>query len=127
MATDKITTDEYFGGCPKCGESDGHLNVGRNHWAVCDTHKTTWPIGENLFSGWHDETEADWQRNEEKLAGYRQVEPIHYEPTEEEWREMEGYNALIRRTDKGYGVAFEPGRPPRAIEPGEDIFAGFGE
>ena len=127
MTTNEITTDEYLGGCPECGESDGYLNVGRNHWAVCDTHQTKWPIGANLFSSWHDETDADWKCNAEKLAGYGEVKPIYPEPTEEERRQKEEHDALIRRTDKGYGVAFEPGRPPRAIEPGEDIFAGLGE
>ena len=118
----RITTDEYFGGCPKCGKCDGFLNVDRNHWAVCDTHKTTWCIGSNLFSSWHDETEADWQRNEKLLASYSIVKPVYPEPTAEERRQMEKEEARIaeyRRIDKGYGVAFGPDGP-RAIEPGED-------
>ena len=96
----KITTDEYFGGCPECGNSDGHLNVGRNHWAVCDEHRTTWPIGANLFSSWHDETETDWQRNEAKLKTYRVVNPIFPEPTETEKREQAEFEATIERARK---------------------------
>ena len=68
MTNDEITTDEYFGGCPECGENNGYLNVNRSHWSVCDAHRTKWLIGENLFSAWRDETEAEWQRNEERLA-----------------------------------------------------------
>ena len=85
----RVTTDEPFGGCPKCGKCDGFLNVARNHWAVCDAHKTTWSIGSNLFSGWLHETEADWQRSEYRLAHYSIVEPICPEPTEAERRAMD--------------------------------------
>ena len=72
----KITTDAYFGGCPECGDTSGYLNIGREHWFVCDKHKTKWCIGENLFSGWRDETEAEWERNSDKLAGYNKVDPV---------------------------------------------------
>ena len=72
----EITTDEYFGGCPECGDSSGYLNVGRDHWAVCDEHRTAWNFGANLFSSWHEETENDWRRNEAKLKTYRVVEPV---------------------------------------------------
>lgn len=71
-----ITTDEYFGGCPHCGQTDGYLNVSRNHWFVCDEHKVTWRVGSNLFSSWRDESDTDWKRNAMKLARYRQVEPL---------------------------------------------------
>ncbi len=129
MTTNDITTDEYFGGCPECGETNGYLNVGRSHWFVCDAHRTKWFIGENLFSSWRDESEADWRRSAEKLAGHREVKPIYPEPTEDERRHMDKHEAMCaeaRRMDKGYGVAFGPDGP-RAIEPGEDLFAGFGE
>ena len=118
----QVTTDEYFGGCPECGKSDGYLNVGRNHWGVCDTHKTTWPIGANLFSSWHDETEAEWQQNEERLATYSIVEPIRPEPTEEDRRHKEehkAWRAECQRIDKGFGVVCGPDGV-RAIEPGEN-------
>jgi len=42
--------DNYFGGCPECGGTHGYLNVNRNHWFVCDDHKTAWFIGSNIFS-----------------------------------------------------------------------------
>jgi hypothetical protein len=72
----KPHVDNYFGGCPHCGETHGFLNVGPQHFHVCDTHRTYWLIGENLFSGWKDETEEEWDRNAEKLGSYRKVEPL---------------------------------------------------
>ncbi len=72
-----VTTDEYFGGCPICGGTSGCLNIGRDHWFVCDSHKTKWWIGSNLFSGWRNEDEAEWARNEHRLENYMEVEPTH--------------------------------------------------
>ncbi|MCP5306097.1 MAG: hypothetical protein H6953_11710 [Chromatiaceae bacterium] len=72
----KPATTEYFGGCPRCGKTDGYLSIGRDHYFVCDAHRTYWYAGSNLFSSWRKETEADWQRNRNELAGYRQVEPV---------------------------------------------------
>ena len=67
---------DYFGGCPFCGANDGYLNVGAAHWLSCAEHKTRWCAGENLFSGWRSEEEADWRRNAEMLAEYAEVEPL---------------------------------------------------
>ena len=72
----EVTTDEYFGGCPVCGDTTDCLNVNRSHWMVCDKHKTKWCIGANLFSSWRDETEDVWRRNSETLAGYANVDPV---------------------------------------------------
>ncbi len=82
----RIVTDQGFGGCPECGETNGYLNVGRDHWFFCDTHKTRWRAGSNLFSACSEETEAEWQLNENRLAAYSIVKPIHTKPTEEERR-----------------------------------------
>ena len=71
-----VTTEAYFGGCPYCGANDGHVNVEREHWCVCNRHKTKWRIGSNLFSGWKDEGEAEWTRNEYRLENFMEVEPI---------------------------------------------------
>jgi len=85
-------TEHYFGGCPECGGQSGYLNVGGNHWAVCDAHKVKWPIGYNLFSDWHDETEDVWAGNAATLAGYRLVEPLAQEKPDPEptnrWQAM---------------------------------------
>ncbi len=69
------TTNYGFGVCPKCQKSDGYMNIGREHWGLCDEHKICWHIGSNLFSGWKDETEGDWESNSEKLASFTQVTP----------------------------------------------------
>jgi hypothetical protein len=63
----------YFGGCPICGRTDGCKSVGRDHWYVCDEHKTKWCVGSNLFSVWRELTEAEHQRNYYLLATYREV------------------------------------------------------
>jgi hypothetical protein len=59
-----------------CGGNDGYLNVGPAHWFYCKEHGTRWCAGENLFSGWREESEEDWGRNAEDLAGYAEVEPL---------------------------------------------------
>jgi hypothetical protein len=66
----------YFGSCPECGKTDGYINIGGNHWFVCDKHKTKWCAGFNLFSCWKDESEEIWQANAVKLEGYKKVAPI---------------------------------------------------
>lgn len=71
-----VTTDEYFGGCPECGRTNGYLNIGRNHWLVCDEHRTKWLVGSNLFSCWREEDETIWRQNWERLQPYREVEPV---------------------------------------------------
>jgi hypothetical protein len=56
MSNDSIATlprvDNCFGGCPTCHETDGFLNIGRDHWFVCHRHRVKWHVGSNLFSGW---------------------------------------------------------------------------
>ena len=80
----RVMTDEYFGGCPLCGSNDGYLNIGREHWFYCDRHKARWLFGSNLFSGWREETEEDWQRNRDRLATFFCVEPLYPERAAEE-------------------------------------------
>lgn len=72
-----VDTDQYFGGCPQCGGDNGYLNVGGNHWFVCNEHKTRWCVGWNLFSSWKDEDEACWAKNAEHLKEYADVKPIY--------------------------------------------------
>ncbi len=71
----RVTTTEYFGGCPHCGRNDGGLNIERAHWHVCHRHRTKWRIGENLFSHWRGETDKVWQNNGYLLAMYQEVDP----------------------------------------------------
>ncbi len=118
LESQRITTDEYFGGCPECGKNNGYLNCERTHVFFCETHKTAWAAGSNLFSSWHDETEADWQRNEERLATYREVEPIYPEPTEEEreWKRKMDYERAVTDALGATMVANVP------IDPSDPIF-----
>ena len=88
MSTPRTQSDHYFGGCPECGDTDGFMNVGGNHWFICNQHRTKWPPGYNLFSCWHEEDEAEWKANAERLCFYRQVAPMLWEPTPEEKEQM---------------------------------------
>ena len=78
-ATDTVTTYQYFGGCPYCGGNDGYLNVEREHWFMCDKHRTKRLIGSNLFSGWWDEGEEVWLKNQYRLQNYMTVAPVYPE------------------------------------------------
>jgi len=50
------------------------FNIGRGHFAACDTRKTYVLIGSNMMGGWRQENEAIWQRNHESVEGYMMVE-----------------------------------------------------
>jgi hypothetical protein len=63
-------------GCPKCGSTDGFMNVGRDHWFTCEAHGAKWYIGSNLFSCWKEEDEEHWRRNLAVLAKLREVQPL---------------------------------------------------
>lgn len=80
MVTEKITTDEYFGGCPHCGQTDGYVNVQGAHFFICKTHQVYWWIGTNLFSSWKEEDQEIWDKNKQMLEQFTEVEPIHPEP-----------------------------------------------
>ena len=67
---------DYFGGCPRCRQNDGYLNIGRDHWFRCDRHRVKWLEGSNLFSSWRDENAAIWVGNAALLAEYVEVEPL---------------------------------------------------
>ncbi len=66
---------EYFGGCRICGKNDGYLNLGREHWFVCHTHRMRWCWGSNLVSSWRFENESDWKKNWERIGGYQKCKP----------------------------------------------------
>ena len=71
------TGDEHFGVCPKCFRTEGHLNIGPDHWYHCRKHKLKWNVGSNLFSAWRHESESQWAANAQLLAGYEEVEAYH--------------------------------------------------
>jgi hypothetical protein len=70
-----VTTDEYFGGCPTCGKTNGFVDFGADHWFVCDAHETRWYIGSNLFSSWRDNPTPETHL--ERVTRYAVVEPVH--------------------------------------------------
>ena len=53
-----VNANPYDGSCPHCGDADGMLNVGPDHWVVCRAHKTKWRIGSNLYSSWREDRNA---------------------------------------------------------------------
>ncbi len=79
----KTQSDHYFGGCPECGDQDGYTNVGRSHWVFCKAHRTMWCVGENLFSSWKYETEAEQRLAYDTigLGSFTEVKPMPWRPT----------------------------------------------
>ena len=67
----------YFGNCPLCERAPQYVNVRKAHANLCVHCKVFWWIGENLFSSYQGESEADWRRNAAMLDTFRQVEPLH--------------------------------------------------
>jgi hypothetical protein len=66
----------YFGGCPRCGSTDGYVNAGCGHWFVCNAHRVKWFVGSNLFSSVHDQTEADQRAVWAPVEDFATVEPV---------------------------------------------------
>jgi hypothetical protein len=74
----KPYVDDYFGGCPRCGNNDGCTSIGRSHWYFCKAHRTKWCVGSNLFSSWRDQT-VDEQRRAYTAIGlgyFAEVKPL---------------------------------------------------
>jgi hypothetical protein len=67
------TDEHYFGHCPHMEHDNHYLNIGRDHWMVCDECRLKWHIGENLFSSWRTQTEAEWQANAEQIKDYTEA------------------------------------------------------
>lgn len=62
-----------FGECFICNAPGfKYVNIGRDHWFYCETCKTKWWEGSNIFSGWRDENEEIWEKNKEKLKNYKE-------------------------------------------------------
>lgn len=66
----------YSMGCPKCGGSDGTLNLKAEHWGTCNTHGLKWHIGTDLFQNWRQENDRVWFDNAVFLQGFQTVEPV---------------------------------------------------
>jgi hypothetical protein len=74
LMNSKITVTNYFGGCPKCGRSDGLYNVYKDHWFVCHTHKVRWTIGSNILSSWRHETQDEQRERWAVVDDYQDIE-----------------------------------------------------
>ena len=73
----KTVTENYFGLCPICRETNGYLNIYKRHWFVCHRHKVKWCVGSNLFSSWKLESESQWKKNYDKIWNYDEVRAIY--------------------------------------------------
>jgi len=65
-----------WGGCPVCGNHDGHVNLGPEYWIICHEHKTKWLIGECISEGWDSQTLPEFYKVEHLLQQYVKVHPI---------------------------------------------------
>jgi hypothetical protein len=69
-----IDSGALGGVCPQCYRTDGYVNIGKEHWGICDVHRVRWPIGYNLFSECKDEPWELQQQVWSKVALYEVVE-----------------------------------------------------
>jgi hypothetical protein len=76
------TQEQVFGECPICKGNDGFLVVGNESWLICETHKTKWYAGEDLFPDFAGKNQERWEANRLRLLDYCEVEP--YQPEEEQ-------------------------------------------
>jgi hypothetical protein len=79
VARQTLADDEevlHDGGCPFCGSTGYYRNIGKDHWFYCETHKTKWYVGSNLYSNWQYQSEKIWLENARVLESYTEVEPV---------------------------------------------------
>ena len=72
----EIQSNTHFGSCPLCGNSDGYVNLGKEHWFICRDHKFKWFAGVNMFEGWENQTVAQAECIENMLRAYQEVVPL---------------------------------------------------
>jgi hypothetical protein len=63
----------YFGECSECGKSLC-VNIGRQHFFICPTHRIVWHNGDNVMSGWKYQSRQDFINAAKSLEGYTEVE-----------------------------------------------------
>jgi hypothetical protein len=71
-----------FGMCPKCGQTDGLINIRRERWYVCHQDETKWLVGTNLYSSLEELKQLHEATSPEDvvlLEGYAEVEPARPE------------------------------------------------
>lgn len=62
--------------CPDCGTPTTFLNIERDHYEVCHGCKQYSHFGENLHSGWRNETPEIWAANQKTLDGYTEFDVV---------------------------------------------------
>jgi len=50
------------------------FNIGRGHFAACDSCRTYTFLGANMMSCWREESEDIWRRNSDSVEGYEFIE-----------------------------------------------------
>ena len=68
-----IFKDDAFAPECQCGKEVYYLNIGRNHFWVCDNCKKYTHFGSNLLSSWRNEDKKIWEKNKKKLNTYEMV------------------------------------------------------
>ena len=71
----EIQSDTHFGSCPLCGNNDGYVNLGKEHWFICREHKKKWYAGSNLFEEWKDQTVSHTLKVQALLESYTDASP----------------------------------------------------
>jgi len=66
---------DFFGDV-RCryGHKTRLFNLGRGHYVACDTCRTYIFVGANLMSCWRHENQGIWQRNFDRVKGYKFIE-----------------------------------------------------
>lgn len=59
--------------CVRCGESCAFRNIGRQHWFFCEICRIKWCAGENLFSGWREQTDEVFEENWTSLKDFEDL------------------------------------------------------
>lgn len=67
--------DEFTGGCPECGKTNGFLDVHGALYFYCHTHKVRWFRGENVFGCWSFNSPCEWGAKWKLMKEYVEVEP----------------------------------------------------
>lgn len=69
-----LRRDTGFTRCNQCHEDTlTIMNIGRVHWGYCQDCMVKEALGENLFSGWREQTQESWDANEKFLAGFKDL------------------------------------------------------
>ena len=90
-ATEIHNPDDYFGGCPRCGNRDGYMYGYAGsyptskplEWFVCHKHRTRWEWGSGMTSAWKEWTGQQLATQQAKTETYTVVEEVGLRPLSE--------------------------------------------